>query len=308
MDNNSKLEIAGREIKSITYLGAAINVILSAIKIIVGFFVGSLALIADGLHSLSDLATDIAVVLGVRLGSKAPDSEHPYGHGRAETFSSGLVAMVLIFVGGGMMYYATVAIAKDEKTAPSFAVLVVATISIASKEWLYRATQKIAIRSHSSALYANAWHHRSDALSSVAVLAGFISLELGFDHGDHVAAIAVGLMIVLVGVRVIGDCLHELTESAVDSGTIEHIRDIINADASIRQWHKLRSRMVGREVFLDLHILVDPDLNIAAAHEIAENLEKAVTEQISQPVNITVHVEPDIPELRKTDLMTSEQG
>jgi cation diffusion facilitator family transporter len=301
MDNNSKLENAGRQIKSITYIGLIVNACLSAIKFIVGFFAGSLALIADGLHSLSDLATDVAVLLGVRLGSKAPDSEHPYGHGRAETFSAGVVALVLIFVGMGMMYYATLAIAEDETTTPSFAVLIVAILSIASKEWLYRATQRIAILSHSTALYANAWHHRSDALSSVAVVAGFISLELGFGHGDHVAAIAVGLMIVLVGVRVIGDCLRELTESAVDSGTIEHIRDIINADSSIRHWHKLRSRMVGREVFLDLHILVDPDLNIAAAHEIAENLEKAVAEQIFQPVNITVHIEPDIPELRKPD-------
>lgn len=299
MDSNSKLEIAGREIKSITYLGLVINVFLSVIKIVVGFFAGSLALIADGLHSLSDLATDVAVLLGVRLGSKAPDQDHPYGHGRAETFSAGVVALVLILVGGGMMYYATVAIAKDEETAPHIAVLIVAILSIASKEWLYRVTQKVAIRFHSTALYANAWHHRSDALSSVAVAAGFILLEFGFGHGDHVAAIAVGLMIILVGVRVIGDCLHELTESAVDSGTIEDIRDIINADTSIRQWHKLRSRMVGREVFLDLHILVDPGLSIAAAHEIAENLEKAVAEQISQPVNITVHVEPDIPELRK---------
>lgn len=299
MGNNSKLEIAGKEIKSITYIGAVVNISLSAIKIVVGFFAGSLALIADGLHSLSDLATDVAVLLGVRLGSKAPDSKHPYGHGRAETFSGGLVAMVLIFVGGGMMYYATAAIAKDEMTTPHIGVFIVAILSIASKEWLYRATQKIAIRSHSSALYANAWHHRSDALSSVAVVAGFISLEFGFDHGDHVAAIAVGLMIVLVGVRVIGDCLHELTESAVDSDTIEHIREIINADGSIRQWHKLRSRMVGREVFLDLHILVDPELNIATAHEIAENLEKVVVEQIAQPVNITIHIEPDIPQMRK---------
>jgi len=299
MDSNSKLEIAGKQIKSITYLGLVVNVSLSVIKIVVGFFAGSLALIADGIHSLSDLATDVAVLLGVRLGSKAPDQDHPYGHGRAETFSAGLVAVVLILVGGGMMYYATVAIAREEITKPSIAVLIVAILSIASKEWLYRVTQKAAIQSHSTALYANAWHHRSDALSSVAVVAGFIFLEFGFGHGDHVAAIAVGLMIILVGVRVIGDCLHELTESAVDSDTIEHIRDIINADASIRQWHKLRSRTVGREVFLDLHILVDPNLSITAAHEIAENLEKAVAEQIAQPVNITVHIEPDIPELRK---------
>ena len=296
---NDKRTIAGRQIKSITYIGIAINIVLSVVKIVIGSLAGSLALVADGVHSFSDVATDAAVLLGLRLGSKGPDQRHPYGHGRAETFSAGLIALVLILVGGAMIYYATIVIARDEVTTPRLSVLIVAIVSIAAKEWLYRATQKIAIQSHSPALYANAWHHRSDALSSVAVVIGFISLEFGFGHGDQVAAIAVGLMIIFVGVRIIGDCLHELTESAIDADTIEHIKNIINSDSSIRQWHKLRTRTVGREVFLDLHILVDPDLDIAAAHEISESLENALDEQIAQPVNITVHIEPDIPDLRK---------
>jgi len=298
MDNN-KQAIAGRRIKSITYLGMVINVALSVIKVVIGLYAVSLALVADGIHSLSDFATDVAVLLGLRLGSKEPDQTHPYGHGRAETFSAGLIALVLIAVGGAMIYYATLAITRDEMTTPRLAVLIAAIISIASKEWLYRATQKVAIQSHSPALYANAWHHRSDAFSSVAVVIGFISLEFGFGHGDQVAAIAVGLMIIWVGIKVIGDALRELTEAAVDPDTIEDIKKIINSDSSIRQWHKLRTRTVGREVFLDLHILVDPDLKITAAHEIAESLEKTLDEQITRPINITVHIEPDMPELRK---------
>lgn len=296
---NDKRTIASRQIKSITYIGIAVNIALSVVKVVIGSLAGSLALIADGVHSLSDVATDAAVLLGLRLGSKEPDQSHPYGHGRAETFSAGLIALVLILVGGVMIYYATMAIIRDEVTIPRLGVLIAAIVSIAAKEWLYRATQKIAIQSHSPALYANAWHHRSDALSSVAVVIGFISLEFGFGHGDQVAAIAVGLMIIFVGVRIIGDCLHELTESAIDTDTIEHIKNIINSDSSIRQWHKLRTRTVGREVFLDLHILVDPDLSIGAAHEITESLENALDEQITRPVNITVHIEPDIPDLRK---------
>jgi cation diffusion facilitator family transporter len=237
--------------------------------------------------------------LGLRLSSKKPDQHHPYGHGRAETFSAGLIALILIVVGGAMIYHATMAIARDEMTTPRFGVLLAATLSIAAKEWLYRVTQKAAIRSKSPALYANAWHHRSDALSSIAVVIGFISLKFGFTHGDQTAAAAVGLMIILVGVRIIGDCLRELAESAIDTDTIEHIKKIINSDSSIRHWHQLRTRTVGREVFIDLHILVDPELNIAAAHEIAERLENALHEEISRPVNITVHIEPDTPELRK---------
>jgi cation diffusion facilitator family transporter len=298
MDNN-KQAIMARQIKSITYLGMAMNIALSAIKIAIGLSAASLALVADGIHSLSDVATDVAVLLGLRIGSKEPDQSHPYGHGRAETFSAGLVALVLIVVGGAMIYYATLAITRDEMTAPRLGVLIAAVISIAAKEWLYKATQKVAIQSHSPALYANAWHHRSDALSSVAVVVGFISLKFGFGHGDQVAAIAVGLMIIWVGVRVIGDALRELAEAAVDPDTIEEIKEIINSDSSIRQWHKLRTRTVGREVFLDLHILVDPDLKITDAHEISERLEKTLDEQITRPINITVHIEPDMPELRK---------
>ena len=296
---NNKQAIAARQIKFVTYLGMVVNIALSAIKVAIGLYAASLALIADGIHSLSDVATDVAVLLGLRLGSKEPDQSHPYGHGRAETFSGGLVALILIVVGGAMIYYATLAIARDEVTRPRLAVLIAAGISIVAKEWLYRVTQKIAIQSHSPALYANAWHHRSDAFSSIAVVIGFISLEFGFGHGDQVAAIAVGLMIIWVGVRIISDTFRELAEAAVDPDTIERIKEIINSDSSIRQWHKLRTRTVGREVFLDLHILVDPELKITAAHEIAERLEKTLDEQITRPINITVHIEPDTPELRK---------
>jgi len=295
----SKQEAPARQIKSITYLGMAINIALAIAKIAIGLLAASLALVADGIHSLSDLVTDAVVLLGVRLGSKEPDPSHPYGHGRAETLAAGLVAVILISVGGAMIYYATMAIARDEVTAPRIEVLIAAIISIGAKEWLYRATQKIAIRSQSPALYANAWHHRSDALSSVAVVIGVTTLRFDFGHGDQVAAIAVGLMIIWVGVKVIGDCLRELAESAVDQETIEHIKQIIGSNPSIRQWHKLRTRTVGREVFLDLHILVDPNLNVTTAHEITASLEKALDEQIKRPINITIHIEPDVPELRQ---------
>jgi len=297
--HSDKQKDGAKRIKSVTYLSIATNTGLCVVKFVVGMLSGSLALIADGIHSFSDMATDGAVLLGLHFGSKKPDQSHPYGHGRLETFSAVSVAIVLVVVGGAMIYHATGAIARDEATFPHIAILIAASVSIAAKEWLYRITRKAAVQSHSPALYANAWHHRSDALSSVAVAIGFISLEFNFTHGDQIAAIAVGLMIIWVGAGIIGTSLRELTEGAIDPETIDRIKDIINSDSSIRQWHQLRTRMVGREVFLDLHILVDPDLNVAAAHEIAESLEKAVHEQITWPTNIIVHVEPDIPELRK---------
>lgn len=297
--DDTKQKIAGKQIKSVTNLAIAANAVLFIFKLSVGFLYGSVALIADGMHSLSDMTTDLAVLLGLKLSSKEPDQNHPYGHGRAETFSAALIALFLLLVGAAFVYYAATNITKGNLSSLHIAVPIVAIISIIVKELLYRITKRAAVKSHSTALYANAWHQRSDALSSVVVLTGFISLKFGFVYGDGIAAIVVGLMIILVAVRIIGDCLSELTESAIDQGTIEHIKHIINDNCSIRRWHKLRTRTVGREVFLDLHILVDPNLNIAAAHEIAESLENALHSQIARPVNITVHIEPDMPALRK---------
>ena len=292
-------DIALGQIRSVTYLGMVINIVLSAIKVLIGLAVSSLSLVADGIHSLSDLVTDVAVLLGSHFGARKPDRSHPYGHGRIETFSAVLVAAVLIAVGGAMIYHATISIAKDESTAPHVAVMAVALLSILAKEGLYWITRKAAVKSHSTALYANAWHHRSDALSSVAVLIGYVLLRFGFRHGDQVAALAVGLMIILVGAKIIGDSLRELTEGAVDPQTVDGIKAVINADEAIRQWHRLRTRTVGREVFLDVHILVDPELNVAAAHEISERLERTLDERIARPVNLTVHIEPDLPVFRK---------
>lgn len=289
---------ASSQIKSVTYLSIVANVALFLIKVVVGLIGGSVSLVADGIHSLSDLSTDGAVLLGHHFGSKEPDSEHQYGHGRIETFSAVVIALVLIVVGCGMVYYAGFDIAKGKASEASTVVLVVALISVFGKEALYRITRSAAVKSHSAALYANAWHHRSDALSSVAVVGGVISLKFNFAYGDQVAAIVVGLMVMMVGVHILNDCLREFTETAIDSKSIDKIKGIINAEPDVHGWHKLRSRTVGREVFLDLHILVDPELNVTAAHDISARLEKSIEDGIRRPVNIVVHIEPNLPELR----------
>ncbi len=303
--NDAKQKIACGQIKSVTKIAVITNIILFVIKMPVGFFSGSMALIADGIHSLSDVTTDLAVLIGVYFGAKEPDRKHPYGHGRVETFSAMFIAVVLAVVGGGIIWKASLSIAKAHSAREyirqmGWVVFWAALLSVVVKELLYRISKKVAVKTNSTSLYANAWHHRTDALSSIAVVIGFVTMRWwGYVYGDQVAAIVVGLLIILVGVKIIGDCLRELTEGAVDQGTIEHIKHIINVNSSIRHWHKLRTRTVGREVFLDLHILVDPDLNVAAAHEIAESLESALHEQITRPVNITVHIEPNVPALRK---------
>jgi cation diffusion facilitator family transporter len=245
------------------------------------------------------MLTDIAVLLGLYFGSKEPDSEHPYGHGKLETLAAIAIALGLLGVGLGMIYYAALDIAKDNVTRPRDLVLAAAVGAIAVKEVVYRVTKAVAMKYHCPAALANAWHDRADALSSVAVVAGVVAQKFGFSHGDQIAAIGIGVMVVIVATKLIGDCLGELIEKAVDEATIEQIKDIIKANGQIRQYHRLRTRTIGRQVSLDVHILVDPHLHIAAAHEIADSLEKALTEQITRPVNITIHIEPDVPAMRE---------
>jgi cation diffusion facilitator family transporter len=297
--NDDQQKIASRQLRGVTYLSIAANVFLITGKFIVGLITGSLSILADAIHSVSDMLTDIAVLLGLYFGSKEPDSEHPYGHGKLETLAAIAIALGLLGVGLGMIYYAALDIAKDNVTHPRNLVLVAAVCAIAIKEVVYRVTKAVAMKYHCPAALANAWHDRADALSSVAVIAGVVVQKFGFSHGDQVAAIGIGVMVVVVATKLMGDCLGELIEKAVDEATIEQIKDIIKANGQIRQYHRLRTRTIGRQVSLDVHILVDPHLHIAAAHEIADSLENALTEQITRPVNITIHIEPDIPKLRK---------
>jgi cation diffusion facilitator family transporter len=299
-----KTEGANRQIRQVTYLGIVANIVLAIVKAVVGLTAGSMALIADSIHSISDMVTDVALLLGVHFGSKEPDLKHPYGHGRIETISEAFIAAVLVVIGGVLIQRASVAIAKSHAAQPGFSdigwvVCCVAVVSIVVKEVLYLITRKVAVKTDSSALYANAWHHRSDALSSIAVVIGFISLKLGYEHGDQVATIVVGLLIILVGVKILVGCFEEFAERSADSATVGQIEGIIASENRIRQWHRLRTRKVGREIFIDLHILVDPQLDVTAAHEIAESLEEDMHTRLRRPVNITVHVEPDRPELRK---------
>jgi cation diffusion facilitator family transporter len=297
--NDDQQKIASRQLRGVTYLSIAANVFLITGKFIVGLITGSLSILADAIHSVSDMLTDIAVLLGLYFGSKEPDSSHPYGHGKLETLAAIAIALGLLGVGLGMIYYAALDIAKDNVTRPRNLVLVAAVGAIAIKEVVYRVTKAVAMKYHCPAALANAWHDRADALSSVAVIAGVVAQKFGFNHGDQVAAIGIGVMVVIVATKLMGDCIGELIEKAVDEATIEQIKDIIKANGQIRQYHRLRTRTIGRQVSLDVHILVDPHLHIAAAHEIADSLEKALTEQITRPVNITIHIEPDIPQMRK---------
>jgi cation diffusion facilitator family transporter len=281
----------------VTLLGIVINVALSLIKLIVGMFAGSVALVADGIHSASDIATDLAILGGIRLSSKPADPSHPYGHGRYETLAGGLVAGALILVGLYIAWEAGSAFYARQEAYPGLVVIFVATVSVLAKEWIYRRTIRVARQLRSPALHANAWHHRSDALSSVAVLIGGLGGVLGWGHADQVAGIVVGLMVVVAGGSTVRNILHELVEGSLSRVDLETIQAALERVPAVRSWHALRTRSVGREPFVDLHVLVDPTLSLLASHHISMQVEEAVKSACKRPVNVMVHVEPDTPEL-----------
>ncbi len=286
-------QVRKQRIRSITLWGALINLLLMLLKLVSGAFLRSTALIADGIHSLSDLATDFVVLVGSRLSNRPADETHPYGHQKFETLAGVFVSVVLIAVSAGLIWSAAQSIVAGKVVFPGFMVLVIAGISVVSKEVIFRLTRAVAKSNHSASLYANAWHHRSDAFSSVAVLIGGIVGLLGWGFADQAATIVVGFMILGVGGKLLYEGLVELTEHSADKESLRVIKGILEAEESIAGWHALRTRKLGGELFVDLHILVNPQLSIQAGHDISLRIERRIQHQLSKPVNTLIHIDPE---------------
>jgi len=281
----------------VTLLGIIGNVILLAAKLVAGFLSGSAGLVADGVHSASDMATDLAVLGGMHLARRKPDADHPYGHGRYETLAGGFVAAILIVVGLLLAWGAGADLREGVTRFPGAPVIAIALVSIVVKEWLYWRTIRVARAVHSAALQANAWHHRSDALSSIAVLLGGIGGLLGWGQADSLAGLVVGLMVAAAGGRTFVRVLHELTEGGMSSSEEENLKEAVRAVPGVRDWHLLRTRRVGREAFVDVHVLVDPALSVVAGHRISMDVEQSIHCAFQRPINVIVHIEPDSEEL-----------
>ena len=281
------------QIIRVTIWGLCLNLFLVGLKLAVGIVVGSAALVADAVHSISDLSTDIVVILGVRLSSRPADEGHAYGHGRFETIATSLIGAMLVGAGIFIAWKSGLSLYRGEVNIPGYAVLVVAAVSILSKEWIYQITQRVARRVGSSALHVNAWHHRTDALSSVAVLFGAAAGLLGWGHGDQSAAIVVGVMISIVGLIALWKVFVEVTEGSISAEEQRSIVEAIQSVPGVKGWHRLRTRLVGREVFMDVHVLVDEGLSVADGHRICSTVESAIAQSMERPINIVVHCEPD---------------
>jgi len=282
-----------RRIRSVTLWGVLVNISLMFLKFSIGFFIRSAALIADGVHSLSDLATDFIVLVSTRYSNRPPDVTHPYGHKKIETIASQFIATVLMLVSILLIWSSFRSIIIGEESFPGAAILIVAGMSVVMKELIFQITRKIAKQTLSASLYANAWHHRSDALSSIAVLLGGTAGLLGWGLADQVAALIVGFMVLGVSLKIFYQGLIELVEHAADEESLQIIESVLNREKRISGWHALRTRKLGGELFLDFHITMDPDITVKESHLISEEIEEKIQNKLSVPANILIHIDPD---------------
>lgn len=280
--------------RHITLLGSAKNIFLSLIKIVFGITGHSHALVADGIHSLSDLFIDVLVLVASRFGSKAADTEHPYGHGRIETAATVLLAFIMSLAGIGIIINAAIEMmGQREITRPNFYVLIVALISILVNEILYMYTKRVGQRIKSKLLLANAWHHRSDSASSVVVFLGVAGTWLGIKLLDPIAAIIVGLMIIKMAWDFGWNSIQELIDTGLDEAMLGQIRQCISKVSGVEAVHQLRTRSVGGSIFLDVHILVDPNISVSEGHFIGQQVHFCLLKEIPEVVDVTLHVDPE---------------
>jgi len=275
-----------------TLVSVAVNTVLSIVQIVAGLLSGSSGLVADGLHTLSDLVADFVVLFAGHHGGKAPDAEHHYGHQRFENAASLVLGLLLLVVGAGMLWSAAHKLQHPEDIQHVKPIaLWVALAALVAKESLFRYMLAVAQRVRSSMLVANAWHARSDAASSLVVAFGIVGNLLGYHLLDPVAAIVVGLMVARMGWSFGWDALSDLTDRAADAETVEALRAVIAATPGVEGVHDLKTRKMGDMILVDVHLEVDGSLTVAQGHAIAtEASDRAMAR--ADVLNVMTHVDP----------------
>jgi cation diffusion facilitator family transporter len=277
-----------------TLLGLFVNAFLILLKFLAGIFGGSQALIADAVHSVSDLFTDAVVLLGIKIGRKPPDKEHHFGHARIETLASAVVGLALIGTAVYLGIEAALNIHRHTESHPTGIALIGAGVSIAMKEALYRYTVLIGRRIKSQLIVANAWHHRSDALSSVAVLLGVAGtlINPAWHILDACAALIVSFFIVKVGLDILRKTLREFTDTAPRPEIMEKLMQISRAVEGVLDAHDLRVRTSGGFYQAEIHIVVNGQLTVVEGHRIAKTVERCLAAEMDALDRVIVHVDP----------------
>lgn len=272
-----------------------INTVLSIFKLLAGIFGKSYALISDAIHSASDVFSTIIVLLGVKISSKKADKNHPFGHERFECVAAILLAVVLFATGVGIGYSGINNIVTGEYNnfaIPGIIALVAAAVSIVVKEGMFWYTYIAAKRIHSSALKADAWHHRSDALSSIGSLVGVIGGLCGVKILDSIACIIICLLILKASVQIFFDAIKKMTDEACDEKTENEFRELISSCEGVIRIDELLTRQFGNRIYVIAEIACDSDLPLYKAHSIAENVHKSIEQSFPLVKHITVHVNP----------------
>lgn len=279
--------------KKVTLIGAFVNTLLGLIKAVGGIFFHSHALFADGIHSFSDLFTDVMVLFASRYGSQSADHSHPYGHQRIETAATLLLSLLLILAGFGIAWDAFDELIQGTHDKPGWLALPIALLSIIANEILFHYTRYVGKKIRSQLIIANAWHHRSDAAASLVVVIGLTASLAGYVSLDAIAAIFVGGMIIKMGLTYGWNSVKELVDTAVSPEELAKIEEIIQNVDGVLRIHQLRNRSMGGDIFVDVHILVSPDISVSEGHFIAQHVHRSLTEQLEHVQDVTVHVDPE---------------
>jgi cation diffusion facilitator family transporter len=280
--------------KRVTWVSVWINLLLTVAQVTIGFIGHSQALIADGFHTLSDLVTDFMVLFALNAGRKAADAEHPYGHARIETAMTLVLGGMLVAVGIGIAANAGLKLLGGATlTIPAQITLWVAVFTLVAKELLYRYLMAVANRYDSNMLRANAWHSRSDAVSSLVVVIGIGGALIGFAYLDSIAAVVVAIMVVKVGVGLSWQALRELIDTGLPAKDLAAIRAIIMAVDGVKALHLLRTRRIGGQALVDVHIIVDESLSVSEGHYISEMVRTRLVNGVDVVADALVHIDPE---------------
>lgn len=289
-----------RQIRSVTIWGAVVNLLLTAGKILAGIFGRSAAMVADGVHSLSDLLSDFVVLVFTHISSKEKDRDHSFGHGKFETLATLIVSVILAVVGAALMSEGVKKIVDicngGTLHEPGYIALAAAVVSIIAKEILYQWTVKVGKEVNSTVVIANAWHHRSDAFSSIGSLIG-IGGAIALGHKwvilDPIASCCISIAIIVVAIRMALPSLEELLEKSLPEDIENEIIETASAVQGVTDVHDLKTRRNGISFIIDAHIVVDPSISIVQAHDIATAVEEALQDKYGKETQTSIHIEPD---------------
>jgi cation diffusion facilitator family transporter len=284
----------------VTLVGAVVNTILAIAQLVGGVFTASQALIADGFHTLSDLVSDFVVLFAAHHAHKEADDEHPYGHGRIETVATVVLGLLLAGVAVGIFIRAWERLFSGEVLAiPEPWALLFAALAILAKESLFHYTMRTAKRVKSKLLEANAWHHRSDVISSVVVFLGIGGAQLGFPWLDGVAALMVAIMILYMAGRMILDSTLELVDTGMEPEQAEEVQQFMAGLPGVVSVHMLRTRLMGGKIFADAHIQVQSHISVSEGHRVAENVMQQLKKRFPEVNDVTMHIDPEDDEVAK---------